>query len=551
MKPATKITIPLALSLALGSAGWWLGSRSIKATPALQSPSEVSGAELSPTALEREFRELLKLAPQDWPDRLRRAFKQKNNDEIKWVAERWAAHDPVSLLAFTQSAEGLGFHGDYVPGRMIVQDCFDDWLRGDMTGALAAVERLTAEFHNYEDPISLGVWLEILPSLMRVDPTRGIQFLVDHPDVMATGGLSLDEYRNLAPLVPGMPACGGRPPLMHSIFYAIRHDPEREKGQKDGLAWLEKLDPVQRLEAVPDLPSLDREYPDREEAEKVHSLLKKAFPPEALAALDGKIDGIAEPKKIGLLAQLHVLHDPKAAMDWAAGLKGQDKLTALTGILEVNVPDKVEGAGAFLEQFPLGPLHNRALSKIISNLLAAAGPRPVADWLISLPNARDTNAGIAQMMANWTRNQPSDCLTWVGSLPPGPLRLKAASEVLNGVHSDADRLPMVARLPESFGVEVLNHFWGNLMRGDFRSLAEAAAQHPPGLIREAAMLNASRGAYRVFSGYNQAWLDWASVLPMPADRAAALRGAEAIGDSAYWGEGIRKKAGQQLIGNGL
>lgn len=549
-----RAAVVILLTATSGLGGWWLGLRHGGAPVSTGSvgQSPPAGTVSEPESpLEGSFAGtgrldplgLLSLKPEEYPARLRQAFREGWEHQTKWLAEHWAERDPVSLLAFMLAPDGLNFTpGSTWPDYAVTQACFGAWLRKNPAAAVGAMEKLV-RFSNDNGEVSRSVWSVILPKFLEVDLAGALRFLARHPEFTSPGML-LGDSGPIAEALVSMPECGSRESLLKQAFWKLSKGFDSEKGQAESLEWLGKLSPAARLEAIPSIGDLDSKQLPR-----LKAMLSQAFTAEELSALDQGMKGRPDLRKTKVMASLRALLDPKAAVSWADSiLTGKAQFEALSSILDLSVPGSLAGALPFVDSFPEGPLRDRAFNAVVQRGGESGTRREVADWVLGLANAREVKAGISSLMGGgWAEYDSTDCASWLSQLPSGSRRAECAQAALMAVRDPVKKLNLAASLPADLGVAALDEaFRSGGSSSDSRPLAEAAALQPAGAVRELAMARASADARYFFNGFTQSWLDWAAALPTAADRAAALRGAEDLQGRARWDEGTKEAAKAKL-----
>lgn len=333
---------------------------------------------------------LLDVPESEYPARLRRAFQQGWQSELAWLARRWAARDPAGLFAFMTAPKGLGLGRTQWRDWAVTEACFEAWFQKDLPAAMAAMETLQ-QYDPDAGRMGHHGWHAILPKLLLFDPARAVQFLAEHADYGDDIILNYSQYRDLAEISLTLPECASRPGILRNVFHAFAKDPDPAKGMADGLAWLAKLPPGVRLEALPQLADVDADA-----LPTVRKMIRRSFSMEDLTAVaEAGQETHENENKQRTLARLRAMLDPAEAMAWAANsLDGKARLQAMEEIVRTSLPVKPEELGPFIEALPPGPLQDQALKEVIGKWSETQGHQAAADWIATLPEAETRQAAL-------------------------------------------------------------------------------------------------------------------------------------------------------------
>jgi hypothetical protein len=357
--------------------------------------------------------------------------------------------------------------------------------------------------------------------------------------------VSGEILRSIADQAFDFPAGKARRSLLPSILRSLISDENSQNGESAARAWLANLSPSQRIDALPQLA-----FARQDQLPILNKLFGSCFSDAELTKLAADAPLERRTSQLNAIAELRALRDPVAATAWAlASLEGRERHHAMERILETSAPDNAVEATRLVETLHAGPLHDAAVSAILSKMHKTAGFRTAADWMSTMSNSpleEGRSSPARHFMCMWARNEPANCVAWIESLPSGQSALEAATGALSDYNSRT--LDMARQLPEALALAALKANWGGKM-GNILPLAEAAVQQPAGPIRAAAIAKSSRdfGGLSETVAYTQRWLDWATSLPTPADRVAAFEGAVSHGGQSHrWAVGIRAAAEEHL-----
>jgi hypothetical protein len=541
----------IALSAGAGLLGWQLGKS--KAKPSFPPAAAIASAEANPTQaaslliLRQDPAGLLALSVSQYPDRLRAACQFGWQDEIGWLAERWAARDPAGLFAFMLAPEGLNFFGSVGVDASIETACFREWFRRDLPAAMVGLKQLL-RYSVSNGRVDGSRAQSGVRQLFAVAPEEGWKFLADHSQIDI--GVTLDRAtlaNNCHDLVdlPDIPARGWI--LTQTLTGLLA----QKNGGDTAKAWLAKLAPDARLQLLAD--SLTAGDPFAAKPQMDHSIIKlAALTSDEFSALEQCPAGRKRAALLDAMTKLKAALDPTEAANWAMGtLHGIERMEAMRSILALSAPDNPAEAIRFLEPLTPGPLRDDALQAIATKIRGSMDQSAAADWAISLAEPKDQQLALKELMPQWTTSNPDACAAWILNAPES-IRVEALKAAFG--HGDStSQMKLAAQFPEALALEALETRWRQVSSySDSRSLAVAAEQLPAGALREAVVAKASKFSVTFFNySYNDNWLDWASSLPTAADRAAAFNGAtEAKHRQDQWPTGMLEKARQKLLGPG-
>ena len=238
------------------------------------------------------------------------------------------------------------------------------WAQEDPNAALASLERLSTRERG-------GAATTILSSIASVDPQMAVQWLADPDNLLFANHLTL------------------RDTLATSVA--------KEWARKDSEAavqWAQSLPDGQRLGAMNGI---------------IDTLV--STDPEAAANLVMTVEKPSERRSfVDKVAKTWAQRDPLLAIEWAQGLKANERTRAAREALEGWAYSSPKEAAAFIDGLPQAQRTEDQVSQVAREW-SLRDPASAAEWLSNQPEGESTGA-LHVVMFHWTKKDPKAAHAW-------------------------------------------------------------------------------------------------------------------------------------------
>lgn len=162
--------------------------------------------------------------------------------------------------------------------------------------------------------------------------------------------------------------------------------------------------------------------------------------PEAAAkALGGIVDQNLRREAVTKLAEAWAGRSPAEATQWAQGLSGEDRITALATVWNASATDAPQQAGQSLAAAAAVPGSEATAEKLAAAAASIAGswsgqsPTDAAAWATQLPEGKIREEALGGVADQWIKFDPESASKWIDGLPHDASRDVAVSKLVNHI----------------------------------------------------------------------------------------------------------------------
>lgn len=322
------------------------------------------------------------------------------NEALSQLTTKWAERDPAAALAWlkllTDARERNAFLYPVIGGL----------LRVDTVAAAKALAGLT------DREVPQSTFFEVAGAWAKLDPAAAVTWARQLPSHLKEGALtaamsgwSEHDPRAAWEAAQQMPEDGARRMAIGQIIETMSRNDPREAAQ-----------------LALSLPSGEvRAWA----AGLVGSALAEGSTQEAKAWLE-TLDPELKAKVTYNVAYKLAEHDPKAALELASSLPGDQKQQVASTALNVWVGEDPAGAIAWASQLT-EPAMRRLAFQSLCDQWSHLDPQAAATYASQFPEGKVRTEAFTQLARVWSAFDPQGALTWAGTLPAGEAHTKAVS----------------------------------------------------------------------------------------------------------------------------
>ena len=266
------------------------------------------------------------------------------------------------------------------------------WTQEDPKAALAGLKKLSTKHRG-------GVAKRVLSDIASADPQMVAQWLTDPDNLAIQFGIG-DTPQRTGDTLPSLVA--------------------REWAHKDSAAaaqWAQSLPNSQRRGATNAI---------------IDTLLSTDM--GAAATYVMSVEGSSERFGfIGKVAEAWAQRDPLLAIEWAQGLKTDERTHAIEKALVGWAQSSPKDAAAFIDGLPQAQRTERHISEV-AYVWGRQDSASAAEWLGNQREGAGKQEGFKYLMLHWTQTNPEAASTWLSQQPPGKSYDRGAESLAFAIH---------------------------------------------------------------------------------------------------------------------
>lgn len=162
-------------------------------------------------------------------------------------------------------------------------------------------------------------------------------------------------------------------------------------------------------------------------------------PEKAASALTGITDSNLRRQATEKLAANWASRSPAEAEQWASGLIGDDRITALSAVWNASAGDDPQRAAGSLTAIVSAPGSESATDRLAASAASIAAswtgqnPSEAAAWAGSLPDGKVREDAMGKVAAEWARTDPEAVSQWINGLPHDGSRDAAIGQLVGQI----------------------------------------------------------------------------------------------------------------------